>query len=101
MPTVLGIFHKRSNLLNKLQKPHRSRIQFIEEPCQSPAQSLQFAAQTGIAIAWDETVREPNFCVQKAENLNAIVLKPTLIGSLNKMYQFNCTNPSTGFECGN
>ena len=68
----------------QIAKPHRSRIQFIEEPCQSPAQSLQFAAQTGIAIAWDETVREPNFCVQKAENLNAIVLKPTLIGSLNK-----------------
>jgi o-succinylbenzoate synthase len=68
----------------QIAKPHRSRIQFIEEPCQLPAQSLQFAAQTGIAIAWDETVREPNFCVQKAKNLNAIVLKPTLIGSLNK-----------------
>lgn len=68
----------------QIAKPHRSRIQFIEEPCQLPAQSLQFAAQTGIAIAWDETVREPKFCVQKAENLNAIVLKPTLIGSLNK-----------------
>ena len=58
----------------QIAKPHRSRIQFIEEPCQLPAQSLQFAAQTGIAIAWDETVREPKFCVQKAENLNAIVL---------------------------
>ena len=59
-------------------------VEFTEEPCQSPAQSLQFAAQTGIAIAWDETVREPDFSVQKAENLSAIVLKPTLIGSLNK-----------------
>ena len=68
----------------QIAKPYRSRIQFIEEPCQSPVQSLQFAAQTGIAIAWDETVREPNFYVQKAENLRAIVLKPTLIGSLNK-----------------
>lgn len=68
----------------QIAKPLRSRIQFIEEPCQTPAQSSQFAQQTGIAIAWDETVREPNFLVKPTENLTAIVLKPTLIGSLEK-----------------
>lgn len=66
----------------QIAKSHRSRIQFIEEPCQTQAQSRQFAAETGIAIAWDESVREPHFLVKQEENLTAIVLKPTLIGSL-------------------
>lgn len=35
-------------------------------------------------IAWDETVREPNFVVKKEQNLTAIIIKPTLTGSLPK-----------------
>lgn len=68
----------------KIANVNKTRIQFIEEPCQSPELSRQFAEQTGIAIAWDETVREPNFLVKKEKNLTAIVLKPTLIGSIEK-----------------
>ncbi len=34
---------------------------FLEEPCKTPAESLQFAEETGIAIAWDETVRDAEF----------------------------------------
>ncbi|EXI62967.1 hypothetical protein MHD_02160 [Mannheimia granulomatis] len=68
----------------KIANANKPRIQFIEEPCQSPELSRQFAEQTGIAIAWDETVREPNFLVKKEKNLTAIVLKPTLIGSIEK-----------------
>ncbi|QIM66910.1 o-succinylbenzoate synthase [Mannheimia granulomatis] len=66
----------------KIANENKPRIQFIEEPCQTPELSRQFAEQTGIAIAWDETVREPNFLVKKEQNLTAIVLKPTLIGSI-------------------
>lgn len=61
---------------------NRKRIQFIEEPCQTPTLSRQFAQEHRIAIAWDETVREPNFSVEKQPYLTAIVLKPTLIGSI-------------------
>lgn len=68
----------------KIAKSNRLRIQFIEEPCPTPELSLEFAKQTGIAIAWDETVREPNFKVQKEGNLVAIVIKPTLVGALPK-----------------
>lgn len=63
---------------------NKPRIQFIEEPCQTPELSRQFAKQTGIAIAWDETVREPDFVVKKEPNLTAIIIKPTLTGSLEK-----------------
>ncbi|MBF0750763.1 MULTISPECIES: o-succinylbenzoate synthase [unclassified Pasteurella] len=66
----------------KVKAPHRSRIQFLEEPCKTPELSREFAAQTGISIAWDESLREPNFQLKKEPNLSAIVIKPTLIGSL-------------------
>lgn len=60
----------------------RARIQFIEEPCLTASQSRQFALQTALPIAWDETVREANFQPVAEPFLVAIVLKPTLIGSL-------------------
>lgn len=66
----------------KVKPEHRARIQFLEEPCKTQALSREFAAQTGIAIAWDESLREPNFQLQKEPHLNAIVIKPTLMGSL-------------------
>ena len=72
----------------KVKPEHRARIQFLEEPCKSTALSLQFAAQTGIPVAWDETLRDPNFDIATlAENrpyLVAIVIKPTLIGSIER-----------------
>lgn len=72
----------------KVKPQHRARIQFLEEPCKTPELSLEFAAQTGIALAWDETLRDPDFDVKKrAENqphLRAIVIKPTLIGSIQR-----------------
>ncbi|MDH2998761.1 o-succinylbenzoate synthase [Pasteurellaceae bacterium LFhippo2] len=69
---------------SKIAPEHKARIQFIEEPCKTPELSRQFAEQTGIAIAWDETVREPDFLVKKEPNLTAIVIKPTLVGSIQK-----------------
>lgn len=76
---------EKAQMFAKYVKPeHRARIQFLEEPCKTPEQSLQFAAETGIAIAWDETVREPDFVPQKQPHLSAIVIKPTLVGSLEK-----------------
>ncbi|OOH91065.1 o-succinylbenzoate synthase [Pasteurellaceae bacterium 15-036681] len=69
---------------SKIAPENKDRIQFIEEPCKTPELSRQFAEQTGIAIAWDETAREPNFFVRKETNLTAIVIKPTLVGSIQK-----------------
>lgn len=61
---------------------YRSRIDFLEEPCKTRAESLSFAADTGIAIAWDESVREADFEVMAQAGVSAIVIKPTLTGSL-------------------
>lgn len=62
---------------------YRSRIDFFEEPCKTREESLQYAADTGIAIAWDESVREAGFKVEVQAGVAAIIIKPTLTGSLN------------------
>ncbi|WP_087016483.1 o-succinylbenzoate synthase [Thaumasiovibrio subtropicus] len=69
----------------KYVKPeNRHGIAFLEEPCQTPEQSLAFAAETGIAIAWDETLRDEGFELSAEPGLAAIVIKPTLMGSVQK-----------------
>ncbi|MCD9513401.1 o-succinylbenzoate synthase [Photobacterium carnosum] len=69
----------------KYVKPeHRSGIAFLEEPCRLPSDSLAFAQQTGINIAWDETVRDAGFEVKAEPGVAAIIIKPTLIGSLER-----------------
>ena len=75
---------KAVKFAKKIAKENKNRIQFIEEPCKTPELSRQFAQASGIAIAWDETVREPNFVVKNEPNVTAIVIKPTLVGSLQK-----------------
>ncbi len=64
----------------------RQRISFLEEPCRSPGNSLSFAINTGIAIAWDETLqdaaRREDFRLEELTGVKAIIIKPTLIGSV-------------------
>ncbi|OEF26963.1 o-succinylbenzoate synthase [Vibrio rumoiensis] len=68
----------------------RQRITFLEEPCQTQEQSLEFARQTNIQIAWDETLQEAvatsEFDVSNLldDKLAALVIKPTLIGSIDR-----------------
>lgn len=66
---------------------YRSRIAFLEEPCKTRDESRDFARDTGIAIAWDESVREPGFRVEAEPGVAAIIIKPSLTGSLNRCRQ--------------
>ena len=66
---------------------NRSRIAFLEEPCHSREASLAFAEETGIAIAWDESLREADFTFTPQPGVSAVVIKPTLTGSLQKVAQ--------------
>ncbi|MGE9552779.1 o-succinylbenzoate synthase [Erwinia amylovora] len=63
----------------------RSRIAFLEEPCRTPQQSREFARESRIALAWDESVREENYQPVAESYLRAIVIKPMLTGSLTKV----------------
>ncbi|WP_100158492.1 o-succinylbenzoate synthase [Proteus columbae] len=62
----------------------RDRIAFLEEPCKTPEESLAFSQVTGINIAWDETVRDDGFEVKPQPGVTTIVIKPTLVGSLER-----------------
>ncbi len=73
---------KAASFLRWLNPAVVDRIDFIEEPCASPAQSLAFAAESGIPIAWDETSRESGFSIEALPGVAAVVIKPTLTGSL-------------------
>ena len=64
---------------------YRHRIAFLEEPCKTRDDSRAFARETGIAIAWDESLREPDFAFVAEEGVRAVVIKPPLAGSLDKV----------------
>jgi O-succinylbenzoate synthase len=64
---------------------YRPRIAFIEEPCRSRDDSRAFAQETGIAIAWDESLREADFTFIAEPGVKAVVIKPTLTGSLQRV----------------
>lgn len=66
--------------------PQRRRIEFFEEPCRTPAESLRFAADAalGLPLAWDESLREAGFILAARPGLRAIVIKPSLLGSIDR-----------------
>ena len=64
---------------------YRHRIAFLEEPCKTRDDSRAFTRETGIAIAWDESLREPDFAFVAEQGVRAVVIKPTLTGSLEKV----------------
>lgn len=64
---------------------YRDRIAFLEEPCKTRDDSRAFARETGIAIAWDESLRDADFTFEREEGVRAVVIKPTLTGSLEKV----------------
>ncbi|WP_434527218.1 o-succinylbenzoate synthase [Photorhabdus asymbiotica] len=77
---------------------YRNRIAFLEEPCRTPEESLAFARNTGIAIAWDESVRDEGFNVEVQKGVAAIVIKPTLVGSLARCRRLISAAHNAGLE---
>lgn len=79
---------KAQQFAKKIAPSLRGRIAFIEEPCQAPGDSFSFAIDTGIAIAWDETlqhaIRRDDFKLEDLNGAKAIVIKPTLLGSVER-----------------
>ncbi len=70
-----------------LNPQQRARIAFIEEPCRTPDDSILFAAETGIALGWDESSREAEFQLAITPHLRAVIIKPSLTGSLSTVRQ--------------
>ncbi|MFP1452413.1 hypothetical protein ACLB1N_14345 [Escherichia coli] len=63
-----------------LSPPHR----VSRKLCKTRDDSA-FARENGIAIAWHESLREPDFAFVAEEGVRAVVIKPTSWGSLEKV----------------
>ncbi|MDR0217784.1 MAG: o-succinylbenzoate synthase [Enterobacteriaceae bacterium] len=77
---------------------YRQRIAFLEEPCKTREDSLNFAREIGIAIAWDESVREAGFKVEAQAGVAAIIIKPTLVGSIARCRQLVADAHQAGLQ---
>ena len=64
------------------------RLDYIEEPTADHQTNLQLAEEYQIALALDETLQDINFHYQHKACIKALVLKPTLIGSLSRIQHF-------------
>lgn len=60
-------------------------IDYVEEPCFDLNDSIAVHQQTGLPLALDETTQVPNYKYSPIEGVKALVLKPTLIGSINRL----------------
>ncbi|PHM63650.1 o-succinylbenzoate synthase [Xenorhabdus ishibashii] len=89
---------KAEGFVKYVNPDYRHRIAFIEEPCKTQKESLAFARETGIAIAWDESVREADFTLEAQEGVSAIIIKPTLIGSIDRCRQLITKAHQLGIE---
>ena len=66
----------------------QQKLDYIEEPTKDHQTNLQLAETHRIALALDETLQDISFTYQHKNCINALVLKPTLIGSLNRLQSF-------------
>lgn len=64
------------------------RLDYIEEPTADHQTNLQLAEKYQVALALDETLQDIDFHYQHKACIKALVLKPTLIGSLSRVQNF-------------
>ena len=74
----------------------KDNIDYIEEPCINPNDNMAFYKALGIHYALDETLNDPHFVFEATEGLLAVVIKPMLCGSLDKLANFIKTAESHG-----
>ena len=77
---------KAEKFSSYIKPSFRHRIEYVEEPCFEPCNSFTFAINTGIAIAWDETLQDAiktaDFELNALTGAKVLIIKPTLIGSV-------------------
>jgi O-succinylbenzoate synthase len=65
------------------------RIEYIEEPCRTLAESREFSVSTGLLVALDESLLKFNPQeLNDYTDMAAVVLKPTLLGGIERALQF-------------
>jgi len=69
------------------KKINTEQVDYIEEPTASHQINLQLAERYNIHIALDETLQQPNFIYQHHQAIKAFIIKPTILGSKEKIDQ--------------
>ena len=60
-------------------------IEYIEEPCRQPSDNPHFYKAIEAPWALDESLNDPDYQFEMKAGLCAIIIKPMLLGSLNKL----------------
>jgi len=71
-------------------------IEYIEEPCQRPSDNATFYQAIGMPWALDESLNDPLYQFALQPGLTALVVKPMLIGTLEKLQQLQAEAEHSG-----
>ena len=74
-------------------------IEYIEEPCQNPQDNLAFYQAIGMPYALDESLNDPDYQFAMQNGLTALIIKPMLLGSIEKLANLIDTAQSYGVRC--
>ncbi|MGL4711649.1 MAG: o-succinylbenzoate synthase, partial [Shewanella sp.] len=74
-------------------------IEYIEEPCQNPHGNHEFYQAISMPYALDESLNDPKYRFVMQPGLAALVIKPMLLGSIEKLADLIETAQSDGVRC--
>ena len=87
-----------------LENVRCSDIEYIEEPLVVPDRLEELYAKTNVPFALDETLAEKNVPIDDYPNAVSLIVKPTIIGDLERIEQFAATGKrlvfSAAYESG-
>ena len=74
-------------------------IEYIEEPCHIPKDNVEFYQAIGMPYALDESLNDPAYQFEMQKGLTALVIKPMLLGTLEKLADLIDKAQSYGVRC--
>ena len=74
-------------------------IEYIEEPCQQPQDNHTLYRAIPLPYALDESLNDPDYQFVMHEGLTALVIKPMLLGSIEKLQRLIDEANSHGVRC--
>ncbi|QQK62525.1 o-succinylbenzoate synthase (plasmid) [Shewanella sp. LC6] len=74
-------------------------IEYIEEPCQQPQDNHTLHRAIPLPYALDESLNDPDYQFMMHEGLTALVIKPMLLGSIEKLQRLIDEANSHGVRC--
>ncbi|MBR9728740.1 o-succinylbenzoate synthase [Shewanella intestini] len=89
-------FEQACHFLSCLPK---ASIDYIEEPCCQPQDNLDLYNTVKVKYALDESLLQPDFVFEAAAGIGALVIKPSLFGSLTKLQQLIEQAQHNGVRC--